>query len=233
VQEAPSSGPDWIAIPEAVRSLVFGASSTADLFNPYSDRLPDFDLPTAPEIRRGNLHRYFSDHAKGVAVLLVAEAPGPWGCRFSGVPITSESQLLDAGFPLSGFQSSTREEPHTEYSASIFWPVVVPYYGQTFVWNTVPLHPHKPDRPLSIRTPRQSEINRFLPVLESVIAAMQPEEILAIGRKAENALQRIGRASIYVRHPSQGGARQFEAGVRRAFSELGLAPDESKGDADG
>ena len=209
----------------AVESLVFASASSEDLFNPYLDRSESLDRADAPAVRRTNLRSYLADHADGAALLLVAEAPGPWGCRFSGVPITSESQLLDPQFPASGGRSGLREEPYSEYSAGIFWRVMQPFYTSFFVWNSVPLHPHRKGEPLSIRTPRTSEIERFLPLLGAVVAEMAPDRILAIGRKAEEALKRIGCEPSYVRHPSQGGARLFEDGVLGAVHDLGIGPD--------
>lgn len=208
---------------KTIEAHVFATASTPDLFNPYSDVNAELDRLDATAIRRENLRNYVADHVNGVELLLVAEAPGPWGCRFSGVPITSESQLEDPEFPAAGRQSSLRDEPYSEYSASIFWRVLQPYYASTFVWNTVPLHPHQINEPLSIRTPRQKEINLFLPLLSEIVGFVQPKKVLAVGRKAENALQRIGAVSTYVRHPSQGGARLFEHGVRSAIRDLGLS----------
>lgn len=207
-----------------IKDQVFDVESTAELFNPYASINPEFDREDAASIRRENLRRYVFDHEKGVSLLLVAEAPGPWGCRFSGVPFTSETHLVDLNFPLSGCQSSLRDKPYTEYSAGIYWRLLSPYYDSIFTWNTVPLHPHDADDPLSIRTPRQAEIEFFLPVMEKIVRAFNPQITLAVGRKAENALRRIGVDARYVRHPSQGGARLFEVGVLEAINELGLLP---------
>lgn len=204
---------------------VFRIQSTADLYNPYGKANPDLDRNDAGLIRQANLRRYLDDHKAGVKLLLVAEAPGPWGCRFSGVPITSEAHLADPEFPLSGAQSSAKDEPYSEYSARIYWRLLQAYYQSIFTWNTVPFHPHRAGEPLTIRTPRQSEINQFLPVLAAVVECFEPELVLAVGRKAENALLRIGAPATYVRHPSQGGAKLFEAGVNDAINSLGLLPD--------
>src|SRR5690606_10917057 len=112
----------------------------------------------APAIRRDNLRSYLAAYESMPDILLVCEAPGPWGCRFSGVPITSESQLLDPAFPVHGRKSSTAAEPYSEYSANIHWRVLAPYFPRFLTWNTVPLHPHRED-PLSIRTPTNREID--------------------------------------------------------------------------
>jgi uracil-DNA glycosylase len=212
-----------MSLHSAIKKHVFSVASTDELYNPYRDCRVLLDRKNGPAIRRQNLLRYVSDHTQGVDVLLVAEAPGPWGCGFSGVPITSESQLLDPSFPANGEQSSLRPKPYSEYSANIFWRVMQPYYFNMFVWNAVPLHPHRKDEPLTIRTPRQAEINQFLPVLAEIEKALAPTRVLAIGRKAEDALVRIGLEPTYVRHPSQGGAKLFESGIRREMTELGLA----------
>jgi len=56
-----------------------------------------------------------------------------------------------------------------------------------------------------------------------LLKCLQPERILAVGRKAEWALKHVGAEAGYVRHPSQGGATLFEAGVQVAMQDLGLA----------
>ncbi|GIV57827.1 MAG: hypothetical protein KatS3mg042_0740 [Rhodothermaceae bacterium] len=199
---------------------LFDHPSSDDLFNPYRDRHEDLDRPDAVAIRRENLRRYVAGYEAPPPVLLLAEAPGPWGCRFSGVPLTSEAQLVDPAFPLTGRPSSRREQPHAEYSARIFWRVMTPFFPRFFVWNTVPLHPHRPGAPLTIRTPRAREVAAFRDLLAGLLDVLRPERVLAIGRKAEQALARLGRAATYVRHPSQGGARLFADGVRAAFAGM-------------
>jgi len=213
---------------QTVERLVVRSASSAGLFNPYQNRHEVWDKPGAPAVRIQNLKRYLEehDHEEGTRLFLLLEAPGPWGCRFSGVPITSEAQLTDPAFPGFGHRSTTRDEPFSEYSASIYWRVLEPYWKSILTWNTVPMHPFHPGKPDSIRTPRQSEVNAFLPLLKEVVEWAAPEKILAVGRKAENALGRIGIQAEYIRHPSQGGARIFEHGIRRVIKEMGLEPDE-------
>ncbi len=201
--------------------MLFDRPSGADLFNPYRDRHPALDRPEAPAIRRANLQRYLAAYTRRPRVLLVAEAPGPWGCRFSGVPITSEAQLVDPSFPLEGAPSGRDETPHAEYSASIFWRVMQPFFPHFFVWNSVPLHPHRPGEPLTIRPPRRREVKAYAPLLAALVDVLRPERVLAIGRQAEFALAHVGVEATYVRHPSQGGATRFEAGVTAAFEAMG------------
>jgi uracil-DNA glycosylase len=200
---------------------VFPVPPTPGLFNQYRDRDEALDLPDAPRIRQDNLYRYLSSFPKRPRVLLLAEAPGPRGCRFSGVPFTSEAQLLDPAFPIHGNRSSRGEAPYSEYSGRIYWRVMAPYFPHFLTWGSVPFHPHHPGKPLSIRNPTNREVATWTDVVAELIRLLQPERVMAIGRKAEFALTKLGAAHTYVRHPSQGGAGHFEAGITKAFLEMG------------
>ena len=201
---------------------LFAVPSTGTLFNPYRDRHAALDRPDAPAIRRENLRSYLACYDARPPVVLLAEAPGPWGCRFSGVPLVSEAQLVDETFPIDGRPSSTQQEPHSEYSANIYWRVLQPYFPHFFTWNSVPFHPHDPGEPLTIRTPRAAELKAWTTLLDDLLRLLRPERILAVGRKAEYALDKIDADGTYVRHPSQGGARKFEAGVTAIMDDMGL-----------
>jgi hypothetical protein len=207
---------------DLLQDNVFPLSSTPTLFNPYQDQNDAFDLPDAPAIRRANARRYLACYDERPPVFLLAEAPGPWGCRFSGVPLVSEAQLVDDTFPIDGHRSSTQEEPHSEYSANIYWRVLQPYFPHFFTWNSVPFHPHHEGEPMSIRNPKSSEVKAYTDVLASLLSILHPQRILAIGRKAEYALKQIDATATYIRHPSQGGAKLFEAGVLAAMQELAI-----------
>jgi hypothetical protein len=136
------------------------------------------------------------------------------------VPITSEEQLLDPAFPITGVQSSNRPQPHGEYSARIFWGLLQEHFPRFFVWNACPVHPYRPGKPLSIRSPRVRELRRFVPLTRQLVEIMQPSRVLAVGRKAEQVLGWAGTDCTYVRHPSQGGATLFAQGVREALAQL-------------
>lgn len=200
---------------------LFPCPSTPTLFNPYADWRADLDQPGAHLIRRENLYGYLAAYEAPPPVLILAEAPGPRGARFSGVPLTSETMLLDPDFPLHGRPTSLGG-PYREYSGGIYWRVLRPYWPRFFTWNSVPLHPHPPGKPLAIRTPTNAEIAAWTDFLAELVRLLQPKLVLAVGRKAELALTRIGVEHRYVRHPSQGGAAHFEQGMRAVFAEAGL-----------
>ena len=204
----------------ALHAHVLDAPEGDALVNPYTREDPALDVDGAAAIRRANLRQSAESVPERLEVLIVAEAPGPWGCRFSGVPLVSESQLLDPHFPLEGRATSLRAlhgEPLKEYSGGIYWRALLPHWGRFWTWNAVPFHPHKPGDPLTIRAPRAREIRRFADALGAVVEATDPRRVVALGRVAERALAAVGVASTYVRHPSQGGATRFREGMADVF----------------
>jgi len=201
---------------------LFLTHSTEDLFNPYRDNDPLLDLPNGNQIRKQNLLNYINSFPKKPPVLVLGEAPGIKGCRFSGVPFTSEEQLCNKKLPFEGLQSSNKTVPYSENTATIFWKVMLPYYHKIFVWNCVPFHPHKKRQNKTNRKPTQKEITTFLPLLKEIISLLQPQFILAIGRNAEFALQAIEISPLYIRHPSHGGAKIFEEKIKNFFNTLSM-----------
>lgn len=199
---------------------LFPASSTDELFNPYRDRHAPLDVAGAPARRRDNLRAYLRCFDDAPPLFLLLEAPGPWGCRFTGVPITSEAQLVDPDFPIEGTPTRRQDEPTSEYSASIFWRVLQPHFPHFFVWNSLPLHPHDADDPLSIRTPRRTEVRAWSDLLRGLLDALDPDRTIGVGRKGERALTEVGADPTYVRHPSQGGAKKFESGMNAVVTEM-------------
>jgi len=200
------------------QNRVFPTQSTEILFNQYKDSDPIFDLPNGNNIRKQNLRNYLGSFSQRPSIMIVGEAPGPRGCRFSGVPFTSEAQLCTHGFlPFMGRQSSARESPYTENTATIFWKALAPYHPKFLVWNCVPFHPHKQGEILSIRSPTKKEVSFYSGILSELRALVKPIHILAVGRKAELGLRQIGVRPIYVKHPSHGGAREFRTRLAKTW----------------
>lgn len=191
-------------------------TSRYDLFNQYRDKTAA-DLDNAPESRCNNLLQYLTSFQSIPSTLILAEAPGPWGCRYTGIPITSEEHLVDETFPIDAVPCTTG--PVTpEYSARIFWRVLQPYYNEFVVWNAVPFHPHRADNIDSIRTPRASELTEFASLTKRILEYYEPHTVLALGRRPEKQLKQLGVEATYVRHPSQGGATLFEQSMLKIFT---------------
>jgi uracil-DNA glycosylase len=135
------------------------------------------------------------------------------GGRFSGIAFTAERTLAHWGDPFR--QTSTRPGGWAEPSGTIVHGALAEAGAETraVLWNSVPAHPHRPGQPLTNRAPTRTEVEAGAPILDAVVALLQPERIVAVGRVAERTLG--GRAEACVRHPAQGGATAFREGVAR------------------
>ena len=172
-------------------------------FNPYRDADPALDRPGAPAIRLANL----ADHLRArphAALLLVGEAAGYAGCRFSGVAFTSERSLSPEHW------TSLDPRGHVEHSASIVHRILdqLGLEDETILWNVCPTHPAG-STPLSNRTPRSDELAAGRPFLVRLMSILQPALVVAVGLHAARALPRLAA----IRHPANGGAAAFRAGL--------------------
>jgi uracil-DNA glycosylase family 4 len=142
--------------------------------------------------------RAYLEACEEAAVVLVGEAAGYRGARVSGIPFTSERQLTGSG--------------PAEATATIVHRVLAELgvEGEVLLWNVVPTHPGDAS---SNRRPTEGEVEEAAPFLREITAGCAA---IAVGRLAATAL-----GAPYVRHPSHGGAAEFEAGLRRAFATIG------------
>jgi uracil-DNA glycosylase len=191
--------------------------------NPYRDEDPELDRPGAAAIRRANLVAYLSSRV-GAPYLLVGEAMGYRGGRFSGIAFTSE-RVLDAwGAPFA--RSSVAPAGWAEPSATIIHGAIADHEHDVVLWNAVPAHPHRPGLPLTNRPPTVGEVAAGGPFLDLVLTLMAPAVVVAVGRTAERLLG--PRAAAAVRHPAQGGATACRAGLAALVTEharTGRAPE--------
>ena len=199
---------------------VFVSPSTNVLFNFYRDEVRGLDVIGAARIRQQNLRNYLRSFPVKPRILIVGEAPGPKGARFSGVPFTSERLYAERALPFAGRKSSANETLYAEPTATIFWNTMASRFPDFLIWNTLPWHPHRPGEPLSIRAPKTSEVHAQLGLMEEVLRIVDPEQILAVGRIAQGALTRLNLKFIPIRHPSHGGATEFARGINNTFDEL-------------
>ena len=168
-------------------------------------------MPDAPAIRIQNLRHYLLAR-EAAAVLAVGEAAGYQGMRWSGIAFTSERTLARWGPPYRP-TSLNRKAGWSEPSGTIVHGLLeeLDLEDRVILWNTVPTHPHHPDRPLSNRRPTRLEIDQGLEFLERLIAIAEPRTVVAVGRIAEAILGE--RDALYVRHPAQSGATAFRKGM--------------------
>ena len=203
----------WHFFQKTIFTLPGSYAADRPTFNFYCQELPGIDLPGAAAIRRENLKAYVSSFFERPEMLLVGEAPGWRGCRFSGVPFTSEAQLCAGELPFQGMKSSLGSKAYREASATIFWDTMRPLHPGFFVWNALPLHLHQPGKPLSNRRPTQHELQAGAQILHQVVHLLKPRFVIAVGKSAGVALDLAGAEYLNVRHPSHGGARDFNKGI--------------------
>lgn len=191
-----------------------------DVFNQYRDNVPGLDIPEGASLRAKNLEFYLNA-MKDSPVLLLGEAAGYKGARFSGVPMFSERQIVEKEVPelrdLPLKRTSTRARPFSEPTATIVRKALKGYPVKVIVWNLFPLHPHKPDNYLSNRPLRKEEKRLGLKLLLEFLDIVRPEFIIACGRVAENALREAKIDAFPVRHPANGGKRGFLEGLGKAM----------------
>jgi uracil-DNA glycosylase len=185
-------------------------------FNQFRETSPD-DVPDAPAIRLANLRHYLVERDQA-GVLAIGEAAGYQGMRWSGIAFTSERDLAGWPLPYRG-TSTTRKDGWSEPSGTIVHGLLKELGAehQVILWNTVPTHPHEPDRQLSNRHPTPAEIAAGTPFAERLIEIVQPRLLIAVGRVAEKAL--VTHAPRYVRHPAQSGATAFRLGMRKLLTD--------------
>jgi len=186
--------------------------------NPYHAEGP---IRKPANLRAEHLRIYLESFLeRGCKVMLIAEAFGYRGGRVTGVPLTSERIILEnerfrREFPRLATAYTPCCEvdaPQGEATASIVWKLLEQVsVGQApLCWNVVPAHPYNEERGIwSNRPPKQSEVTAGAIFAKRLIAIMKPEIVVAVGRHAERGLAEAGITAIAVRHPSNGGARQF------------------------
>ncbi len=200
----------------AARLIETLPSGLPGLFNPWKDHCC-FDIDSdAPNAKRERLARHLDCDP---AFILVGEAPGYQGCRYSGIAFTSERLLIEGAIPrippLSD-RLSTRKLPFSEPSATIVWKTLnrLGIAERTILWNAVQLHPHPVTKPWSNRTPTAKELGLGAPALSLLIAAFPSARIVAVGKKAESQMMTLGITPLAtLRHPAYGGAAAFAAGL--------------------
>lgn len=192
-------------------------SGHSGLFNPWRDHCPHDAEGNGPAQKLERLAQHLDCDPE---FILAGEAPGYQGCRYSGIAFTSERLLGEGAIPripaLAG-RLSTRRLPFSEPSATIVWKTLyrLGIAERTILWNAMQLHPYRSDNLWSNRTPSPDEIKLGEPALRMLAAAFPSARIVAVGKKAEGLLHEMGIATAgSVRHPANGGATQFAAGLQ-------------------
>ncbi|MBM6596524.1 uracil-DNA glycosylase [Microvirga pudoricolor] len=184
----------------------------ANAFNPYSDLCPDCDAEDAPAIRRRNLEAVLSAALeRGVHSFWIARDLGYRGGRRTGLALTDEVHLPSHTelFGTAPLDRATKGPPVAERTATVVWRMLKAIEQPVFLWNVFPFHPHAPNEPLTNRCHTSAERIACKPLLNSLIEALRPKRVVAIGRDAQSALLDLDIEAVAVRHPSYGGQTEF------------------------
>ena len=238
-QPVPSTIPDVTLTP--FLALLHARTSSSTVFNPWrdTDSLND-SSPTAPQQRLSHLTRYLEERLNRARWILIAEAPGYQGAKFSGCAMTSERRLLeDTGImpPKGGNPAPThrffsgdkfrtsrtllsngRQNPAgaLEPTATMVWNTMLGLgHSHDFVlWNAFAWHPHHPLNPLTNRTPTDTELESGKDTLKAFLSLFPQGHLIAIGRKSQATLASLGISAHPVRHPANGGGSLFHQQMR-------------------
>ncbi len=201
---------------DSLGSLVsdLAAATPSTLVNPYACFDPDLDRPDGARIRAATLLAHLEERSRPPPLLL-GEAAGYQGCRFSGIAFTSERSL-----PVHQW-TAKRQEGWKEPSATVVHEALkaLGLEERTILWNVVPFHPAG-SSPLSNRTPTAAERQAGAIWLRRLCAIVRLGVVGAIGCVAEAALP-LG--THYLRHPAYGGASRFREDLLDLARERGLA----------
>lgn len=190
--------------------------SLPGLFNPWLDSGPDDTALNDAEERIGRLAAHLACEPEFICV---GEAAGWLGMKRAAIAFTSERLLLEGAIPRvpsPAGRLTTRKLPYSEPSATIVWKTLkqLGIAEHTVLWNALPLHPFKPGEPESNRTPTDAELMQGAPAMRMLADAFPRARVVAIGRKSELLLAQMGITTAgQVRHPANGGASAFAAGL--------------------
>lgn len=215
------------------------AYTSDDVANPWREQdETELDLPGAAALRRDYLRRYLAVRP-APRVLLLAEAAGYQGCRFSGIALTCERMLLGhhkrvgpqdifltpetverTSRVTDGMPNTRARLGYNEPTDTMVWQAALDagLRPESFLlWNIFPFHPHPATNPLANRTPQEAELAAGLTFARRIIDMYRPPLIFAIGRKAQQMLAQGGIPSVALRHPANGGATEFRRGFQQAI----------------
>lgn len=214
------------------------AGGAGAVFNPYRQQVAGLDRAGAARRRLRNLEGYLKLVGRP-RWLLIGEALGYRGGRFSGIAFTSERQL--AGGPArrlpwaaSPHFAATSRNPALwlEPSGSVVWGALGGRPRGVLLWNAFPWHPAGRRGPLSNRRPESAMVTANLHVLELLLEAVGGARPLAVGKTAAAALGRLGVAAPVLRHPAYGGAALFRSQLAAALGRAAERPAQRADTAD-
>jgi hypothetical protein len=154
-------------------------------------------------------------------IVMIGEAAGYQGCRYSGLAFTSERLLMEGKIPcipdLNGIRITERGKPWSEPSATIVWGALHDHGLAEYavLFNAVPWHPEGSRGKHSNRPPSKAEKEVGLEYLEMFLLLFKGVPIAAVGNTASDTLNSLDIKHAKLRHPANGGAPKFREGIKK------------------
>lgn len=213
------------------------------VFNPWRDCDEKCDIAKdAPQIRLRQLEKFLSLRLRAAKFILVAEAVGYQGAKFTGMPLTSERIILGKhqikpAFVLGGEFGQRTSDPKSpllkgaqkrfgfcEPTATIVWKEAMACKVsplEIVTWNIFPFHPYRSlGEPLTNRTPKRSEFETGLRYLFRFIQVFPGASVISIGAHSKNILNGAKIPNFHVPHPANGGAPKFRSSISQVFGRF-------------
>lgn len=194
-----------------------------NVFNPYKDVCPVFDVKGAPRIRLQAIAEILSA-AESVEVdsIWIGRDLGYRGGRRTGLALTDDVHFhdhLDRWGVCA--KSPVKKMEVSEKTATVIWGVLSRVESPIFLWNVFPFHPHEPGNFFTNRAHSASERALGVEILKAMLTLLRPKRIVCVGNDAFSAICRISTSSkvIKVRHPSYGGQSEF---IKQASEEYDI-----------
>ncbi len=220
--------------------------SAPQVFNPWHDYDERYDASRrGSSVRRQQLQAYLEERLHKAKIIMIAEAVGYQGGRFTGIAMTCERMLLgyhDTVTPDMVFtgvlpkrtsradstyitKRTQRELGFNEPTDSVVWNAMLeanidPY--EVVLWNIFPFHPFKGDDGLTNRTPTQDELDQGWTYTKQLLDLFPNIHILGIGQKSSLTLETYGvDVQATLRHPANGGAGLYKQQFREFANSIG------------
>src|SRR5438445_1739065 len=145
--------------PDPIQDFVttLAAAQIGATFNQFRETGGDDASPGAPGIRCANVVQYLLARRRA-RVVLVAEAAGWRGARYSGLCLCSERQIDESTTPLR--RTSMHPRGWCEPSATVVQAAIAPWTLDVVLWNAVPTHPRRGDQQHTNRPPTSAELTQ-------------------------------------------------------------------------
>ncbi len=181
-----------------------------NVFNPWADTNPDYEIENAVILRRRQLEIYLSRRLSTAKLLLIAEACGYQGGHFTGIAMTCERMILGYHKTVTPMMILGKEGTRTSRKDSLFikkeiqrekgfneptdtvaWSACLEAGlgpDEFILWNIFPFHPYKKGCFLSNRTPTDEELSVGLDYTRQLLEITGTLPIFAVGKKSEITL---------------------------------------------